>query len=139
MRLLRSPWSYLAWLLLFLFEIWHDLHPHLSSTANPSSTFHAVTLALGEIFCIGLMFSLAQATSNPLERAALGLLTIGFALSAVTDLHALGYFHTLLPSFRLVFLTINSLLALLTAIRFTQVLREPPTPGISSRDPTPTE
>jgi hypothetical protein len=127
MRLLRSPWAYLGWLTLFLFEIWHDLHPHVSMVAYPWPTFHALTLVFGEIFCICLMFSLAQSTSDALERAALSLLAIAFALSTVVDLHKLGHFRTPLPSFRLVFLTLNTLLALLTAIRFIRVLREPPT------------
>jgi hypothetical protein len=139
MRLLRSPWAYLGWLTLFLFEIWHDLHPHVSMVAYPWPTFHAVTVLFGEIFCICLMFSLAGLTSDALERAALGLLAIAFALSTVVDLYKLSHFHTPPPSFRLVFLTLNAFLALLTAIRFIQVLREPPTPGILSRTPTHSE
>jgi hypothetical protein len=139
MRLFRSPWTYLAWLALILFQIWHELYPHPRSIADPWPTFSAVTYIIGSIFCIFLMFSIGRLISNALERAILTLFTVTFALSLIADLHALGHFHTALPSFRLVFLTINVIVVLLTGIRFVQALREPSTPGILSRTPASTE
>ncbi|HEV2577783.1 MAG TPA: hypothetical protein VGU25_11290 [Acidobacteriaceae bacterium] len=88
-------------------------------------------------FAICLALGAAQLTSVLVERAALALLAIGFLLSMVVDLHSANLLHVPVPSFRLVFLTLNNLVALLLAIRFVQVLREPPLRGILSRTPTP--
>ena len=139
MRLFRSPWTYLAWLVLILFQIWRELYPHSRTIADPWPIFSAVSYAIGNIFCICLMFSLVRLISNALERAMLALFAVTFALSLVADVHTLGRFHTPLPSFRLVFLTIDTALALLIAVRFFQALRDPPQPGILSRTPNPAE
>jgi hypothetical protein len=136
MRLFKTPWAYLFWLALFLDEIWHELHPRAHAQLPPwHPLFNRIVLTFAETFCFCLIFSLAKLTSDTVERAALAVLAIAFALSIVVDLHALANFHTPLPSFRLVFLVINTLLFLLTAIRFIQVLRERALPG--KADPTP--
>lgn len=134
MRLFRSPWTYLAWLALCLNSIWHELQPHAHPATTPwHPEFNAIVLILANALCICVMFSFVRLTSNALEKVSLALFAVAFSFSALIDLLTLGHFRTPLPSFRLVFLTINTLLALLTATRFAQVLREPPTPGILSR------
>jgi len=79
------------------------------------------------------MVALARATSIALERTALGLFAVTFLLSGIADLHSTHLFDAPLPSFRFAYLILDLLLALLLAIRFVQVLREPPIPGILTR------
>ena len=140
MRLFRSSWTYLGFFFLFAYPAWRSAYPR----PHPPSiewhpVFFGIEFALVNTFAICLAIGAARLTSVPIERAALALLAIAFVLSLVVDLHSAGLLHLPLPSFRLFYLPLNTLLALLLAIRFIQVLREPPTPGILSRTPIASE
>jgi hypothetical protein len=129
MRLFKSPWPYLLWLALFLNQSWQELRPRAHPPLPPwHPLFNGIFFSFAEIFCLCFIFSIAKLTTNPLERAALALLSIAFALSTVIDVHALARIQAPLPPLRLVFLTINTILVLLTAIRFIQVFRDRPLP-----------
>jgi hypothetical protein len=140
MRLFKSPWAYLFWLALFLNEVWHDLRPHAHPPLPPwHPLFNGILFTCADIFLICLVAVFARLTTNALEKAALALVAISFALTAIVELHSTALRHIALPSFRFTFLALNTLLVFLTAIRFVQVLREPPQHGILSRMPTSSE
>lgn len=140
MRLFKSPWAYFFWLALFLDEIWHELraghHPPLPPW-HP--LFNGISFACANIWLIFLTVVFARLTTNALEKAALALVAISFALTGISELRSTGLFHIAIPSFRLLYVSLNALLALLTAIRFVEVLREPPASGILSRSSPSTE
>ena len=134
MRLFKSPWAYLFWLALFLREIWHDFRPPPHPPLPPwHPLFNGILLGCANLWLICMMAVFARLTSNALERAALAILAISFAITSLAEFHSAGLVRFPLPSFRLVYLSLNVLLALLTAIRFTQVFREPPAPGLLSQ------
>jgi hypothetical protein len=137
MRLFRSYWSYLGWSALFAYYAWRDGHPRQHSPSTPwHPVFFGVEFAIANALCICLVVGATRRTSVAIERAALALLAISLCLSTVRDLQAIGLLHAAIPSFRVIYLELNTLVALLLAIRTLQVLREPPLPGILTRSPT---
>lgn len=134
MRLFRSPWPYLGFVALFAYDAWHDVHPRLHTPSTPwHPVFSGIEFAVANAFCICLVFGAARLTSIGIERAALALLAIEMVPSIAADLYSANLLHLQMPSFRLVNLTLNTLLAAILATRFIQVLREPPAPGILSQ------
>jgi hypothetical protein len=140
MRLFRSRWTYLGCFALYAYPAWRSAYPR----PHPPSiewhpVFFGIEFAIINTIAISLVIGAARLTSIVTEKAALALVVITFALSIVVDLHSANLLRLPTPSFRLVYLPLNTLIALLFAIRFIQVLREPPAPGILSPAPATSE
>ena len=140
MRLFRSRWTYLAFFAMFAYTAWRSAYPH---NRQPSIEWHpgffGIEFAAINALAICLVIAIARITPVVIERAAQALCVVALCLSIVVDLHSAKLLNLPIPSFRLVFLPLNTLLALLFAIRFVQILREPPLPGILSRSAARTE
>jgi hypothetical protein len=130
-RLFRSSWPYLGFFALCGYDAWHRAFPHPHPPLTPWHPIYSQAVFIGsDIFCICLMVVLTRQTSIALDKAALALFALTFLLSVIADLHSTRLVTAPLPSLRLVYLVLDLLLALLLAIRFVQVHREPPIRGI---------
>lgn len=134
MRLFRSRWTYLGFFFLTAYDAWRSAYPRthaLSIEWHP--ILFGIEFAAVNAFAICLVLHFSRLTPVIIEKAALALVAIALAVSVVVDLHSARLLHSPVPSFRLVYLPLNILIALILATRFIQVLREPAQPGILSR------